>query len=285
MQPFIILVGASGFIGLEYVKYFIKNNIPYITFSRITLNSPDQLFYNLQLHKKYNNQIFLINAAGYTGKPNVDACEDNKAECLYVNSVLPGKLNDLCSSLGIIYCHVSSGCIYNGYDKVFTEEDAPNFTFRQNNCSFYSGTKALGEEIISDNPNKYVWRLRIPFNSDLSNPRNYLSKIIKYPTLLNTANSITYIDDFIDITYKTILQKCPFGIYNITNDGEVHACKLYDILMKNGLISAQKQYYKSIEEFSKTVSSPRSNCLLDNSKIKNLGFKMENAYNIIERII
>ena len=33
---------------------------------------------------------FLINAAGYTGKPNVDACELAKADCLDGNAVLPG---------------------------------------------------------------------------------------------------------------------------------------------------------------------------------------------------
>jgi dTDP-4-dehydrorhamnose reductase len=31
---------------------------------------------------------FLINAAGYTGKPNVDACELHKSECLLGNAVL-----------------------------------------------------------------------------------------------------------------------------------------------------------------------------------------------------
>ena len=31
----------------------------------------------------------------------------------------------------------------------FTEEDVPNFTFRDPPCSFYSGSKALAEEAIS----------------------------------------------------------------------------------------------------------------------------------------
>ena len=33
---------------------------------------------------------FVINAAGYTGKPNVDACELAKAECLSGNAYYPG---------------------------------------------------------------------------------------------------------------------------------------------------------------------------------------------------
>ncbi len=31
----------------------------------------------------------------------------------------------------------------------FREDDAPNFSFRTNHCSFYSGTKALGEEVLA----------------------------------------------------------------------------------------------------------------------------------------
>ncbi len=46
----------------------------------------------------------------------------------------------------------------------FTEEDEPNFTFRRPPCSFYSGTKALGEEAIRGVGQNYIWRLRIPFD-------------------------------------------------------------------------------------------------------------------------
>ena len=35
----------------------------------------------------------------------------------------------------------------------FTEDDPPNFTFRAGPCSFYSGTKALGEEVLAGRPN------------------------------------------------------------------------------------------------------------------------------------
>jgi hypothetical protein len=82
--------------------------------------------------------------------------------------------------------HVSSGCIYTGSrpdGRGFTETDTPNFTFRTNNCSFYSGTKALGEEVLAGKPNVYIWRLRIPFDH-VDNPRNFLTKLIRYQRLL-----------------------------------------------------------------------------------------------------
>src|SRR5262249_42792020 len=110
---------------------------------------------------------FLINAAGYTGKPNVDACELHKTECLFGNAVLPGLIAQACAAAGVPWGHVSSGCIYSGERPGgggFRETDTPNFTFRTNHCSFYSGTKAMGEEVLGGQSGLYLWRLRIPFN-------------------------------------------------------------------------------------------------------------------------
>ena len=118
---------------------------------------------------------------------------------------------------------VSSGCIYTGAREdgsEFTEEDTPNFTFRQNNCSFYSGTKALGEEILSETKKCYIWRLRIPFNHD-DNPRNYLSKLMRYDNLLEATNSISQLDEFVAATFACWEKQIPFGTYNVTNPGYV----------------------------------------------------------------
>ena len=65
-------------------------------------------------------------------KPNVDACEVHKAECLAGNAVLPGTIAQACEAANVPWGHVSSGCIYTGSrpdGSGFTEEDAPNFSF------------------------------------------------------------------------------------------------------------------------------------------------------------
>ena len=38
----------------------------------------------------------VINASGYTGRPNVDACEDNKDDTWYYNVTVPGIIADTC---------------------------------------------------------------------------------------------------------------------------------------------------------------------------------------------
>ena len=151
---------------------------------------------------------FLINVAGFTGRPNVDACEIAKADTLAGCVLLPQVIANACAVAGIPWGHVSSGCLYsgakieeNGKIRVekdmtrpemrelieksperihgFTEEDPPNFSFRDPPTSFYSGAKALGEEVIHGVGQNYSWRLRIPFD-EVDGPRNYLSKVQNY---------------------------------------------------------------------------------------------------------
>jgi dTDP-4-dehydrorhamnose reductase len=57
---------------------------------------------------------FVINAAGYTGKPNVDASEQQKLTCIEANLTLPGIISEVCAQHGIPWGHVSSGCIFTG---------------------------------------------------------------------------------------------------------------------------------------------------------------------------
>ncbi len=176
----ILLLGGTGYIGRAFQKLLVERNVEFQVISRAEFDytNRDQL---IDLIRE-SHPDFLINAAGYTGKPNVDACELYKADCLQGNAVLPGTIREACEATGLSWGHVSSGCIYTGSrpDRSgFTETDAPNFCFRTDNCSFYSGCKAIGEECLADAEDVFVWRLRIPFNH-VDSTRNYLSKLMRY---------------------------------------------------------------------------------------------------------
>ena len=104
------------------------------------------------------------------------------------------------------FMHISSGCVYTGAEKEFTEEDPPNFCFNSEiEGSFYSGTKALSEELINKD-SSFICRLRIPFDH-VDGPRNYLSKIQNYQKLLDakmTIGAVKFLDSQkVSITKKT----------------------------------------------------------------------------------
>ncbi len=126
-----LVLGATGYIGSCFVQHLLRGGEEVRGISRRETDYTvlDELISFL----KEIRPIFLINAAGYTGKPNVDACESDKAECLFGNAVLPGRIRTACEEVGIPWGHVSSGCIYSGRKlngEGWSENDEPNFSFR-----------------------------------------------------------------------------------------------------------------------------------------------------------
>lgn len=271
----IYLLGGSGYVGQAYQTLLADRGLPFKSIARKDLDYTDPV--KLVAALRADRVSFVINAAGYTGKPNVDACELHKEDCLFGNAVLPGRIAHACASAGVPWGHVSSGCIYTGSrpdGSGFTETDAPNFTFRQNNCSFYSGTKGLGEEVLAGLPAVYIWRLRIPFDHrDTS--RNYLTKLMRYDRLLEATNSISQIHEFAAATFACWEKRVPFGIYNVTNPGQVTTHEVVDLILESGVCPKTYAFFKDEAEFmSKVARASRSNCVLSSAKLASVGIKM-----------
>jgi dTDP-4-dehydrorhamnose reductase len=282
----IYLLGGSGYVGTAYQALLTRKGIPFRNLRRAEVNYADRATLTELLRRE--KPEFLINAAGYTGKPNVDACELHKSECLDGNAVLPGTIALACADAGVPWGHVSSGCIYTGArpdGSGFTESDTPNFSFRTNNCSFYSGTKALGEEVLTDKPNVYIWRLRIPFN-EVDNPRNYLTKLQRYATLLEATNSISQLEEFVAATFACWEKRVPFGTYNVTNPGQITTHEVVALIQKTGVSNKNFQFFQDESDFmAKAAKTPRSNCVMDSSKLASVGIRMTEVHAAVEQAL
>lgn len=88
----------------------------------------------------------MLNAAGVTGRPNVDWCEFNKMETIRTNVIGCLNIADICAMKNIYHLLYATGCIFEYDDKHviggkgFTEEESANF-----HGSFYSHTKVRKE--------------------------------------------------------------------------------------------------------------------------------------------
>jgi dTDP-4-dehydrorhamnose reductase len=282
----IYLLGGSGYVGHAYQALLTHKGISFRTVRREDLDYTNGEVLRAALRR--DRPEFLINAAGYTGKPNVDACELHKHECLMGNAVLPGVIADACAEAGVPWGHVSSGCIYTGSradGAGFREEDTPNFSFRTNNCSFYSGTKALGEEVLAGKPNVYIWRLRIPFNH-IDNPRNYLTKLMRYSTLLEATNSISQLEEFVAATFACWEKRVPFGTYNVTNPGAITTHEVVELIRQSGVSRKDFVFFKDEDEFMKMAAkTPRSNCTMDSSKLASVGISMTPVHDAVRHAL
>lgn len=272
-----LLFGSSGYIGSEFARQL---GGAMAAPSHNKLKSYKDVFDAVESA----NPSCVINAAGYTGKPNVDACEAQKDKCLQGNIILPLWIAQACEALKKPFAHVSSGCIYNGHNKAYTEIDPPDFSFVQDNCSFYSGTKAQSEAMLSEY-GCYIWRLRIPFNNE-NNPRNFLTKMLSYSKILNLPNSVSHREEYVTACLKTLALQIPKGIYNVTNPGHTDARTVLELFKKHhpaleSLIDS-KQYFESVEEFMTIAKAARSNCVLDSSKLASFGIQMRPVDEAIE---
>jgi len=305
----ILLLGASGYVGEAFARELQRRQRPFMPLSR--KETDYSRFDVLWKFLKAKKPEFVINAAGYTGKPNVDACELARADALAGNALLPQTIAHACAAAQIPWGHVSSGCIFTGakvtvngrtraekdllrpdlrelVDKTpsaihgFMETDAPNFSFRDPPCSFYSGTKALGEEAIGSIGQSYRWRLRIPFD-EFDSARNYLSKMQRYPKAYDNVNSISHRMDFVKACLDLWGRRAPFGIYNVTNPGFVTTRQVIALIQKILKPAKRFEFWANDEEFYRVaVKTPRSNCVLDVSRLLSTGVKLRPVVEALE---
>jgi dTDP-4-dehydrorhamnose reductase len=306
----VFLLGASGYIGQAFEKEMIQRGIPLRPVARKEINYADYRVLRATLQKE--KPEFVINAGGFTGKPNVDACENQRGETIAGNVTLAQTVAQACDAAGVRLGFVSSGCIYAGAkvrrecgtwaveDRLteplvsellsershrvagFSETDEPNFCFAHNNCSFYSGTKALAEEVMAGFPDFYVWRLRIPFD-ELDGSRNYLSKVQRYAKVYQNWNSVSHRRDFVAACLDTWLQKVPGGVYNVVNPGYVSTQEVVEKIREKLKSGWSPAFWGSDDEFYRFGAvTPRSNCILDTTKILKAGIRIRSVGEALE---
>jgi UDP-glucose 4,6-dehydratase len=127
--------------------------------------------------------------------------------------------------------------------------------------------------------------MRIPFNHIDSN-RNYLSKLIRYDRLLNVTNSISHLDDFVRVCWETWRRRVPFGIYNVTNTGSITTREATELIKTHREPDRIFEFFENEEEFMRLAAkTPRSSCVLDNSKLRATGIQISDVGDAIERAL
>jgi dTDP-4-dehydrorhamnose reductase len=302
----ILLLGASGYMGQAFATELRRRRHSFIPLTRKAIDYTD--FDLLFDYIRKLKPEFIINAAGYPGRPNVDACETAREETLFANTLLPQTISRACSMTSTPWGHVSSGCIYHGAKLIddkgmrlvegaelrqlleehseqicgYTEWDEPNFSFHHSPCNFYSGTKALAEEAIRGAGEVYLWRPGMPFN-ERSEPRNFLWRIQNYNKVFNGVNSLSHLEDFVRACLDLWERRAPFGIYNVTNPGAVLTRQVIEMIERILKPNRRFEFWKDEEEFYRWgAGALRSNCVLDPSKLSVAGIKMRPVEEALE---
>ncbi|KAL3631492.1 Rhm1p [Castilleja foliolosa] len=258
-----LIYGKTGWIGGLLGKLCEKQGIAYV-YGKGRLENRSQIVADILAVKPTH----VFNAAGVTGRPNVDWCETHKTETIRANVAGTLTLADVCRENSLLMINYATGCIFE-YDAThlegsgigFKEEDKPNFL-----GSFYSKTKAMVEELLREYDNVCTLRVRMPISSDLSNPRNFITKISKYNKVVNIPNSMTVLDELLPISIEMAKRNLR-GIWNFTNPGVVSHNEILEMYKK--YIDPEFKYTNfTLEEQAKVIVAQRSNNEMDASKLK-----------------
>ena len=166
--------------------------------------------------------------------------------------------------------------------KGYSEDEVPKFSFRHPPCSFHNGTKVLAEEAIAGVGQNYIWRLRIPFD-EIDSPRNALTKLQKYPKVYENLNSFSHRGDFVRACLDLWERRAAFGIYNVTNPGAISTRQIVEKIERLLKPSRPFEFFADDNQFYTTgVKAPRSNCMLDTTKLLAAGVQMRTVNEAFE---
>jgi dTDP-4-dehydrorhamnose reductase len=254
-----ILIVGRGWTGRKMMEELIRRD------HIVTMCSHKLAIEELDKHR--HSYDWVINCAGMTGSPNVDACELDREGTTYANAIFPAFLYKAAviykaavknedSEFGLNrlfwgtrFAHFSSGCIYQG--EINHVYDDPNYF-----GSIYSVTKGVSDLYLKDRA--LVFRIRMPFTG-VDEKKNYLTKVINYAKngkLIDSGlNSLTDLDEAVRVACD-LIEKNETGPVNLVNDGSVTMHELVEML---GLENVS---WFTEEEFKAATLASRSTCTI-----------------------
>lgn len=265
-----ILIIGNGFIGTRCAEAWGDE----VVLSGKILHIKEDV---LDLLNEHNPDV-VLNAAGVRGQPNVDWCETNQLETILGNTKLPIIIAEACQEKNIYLLHIGSGCIFYGESpdpKGWKEDDFGN------PIPVYSRAKYAADLVLSTLPNVGIARIRMPIDY-IPSKTNLIDKLISFEKVIDVENSVTIIDDMIQVFYK-LLEKKAEGIFHVTNPGTVkhrEIIALYEELVdpkhSNEWISNEDLVKQGL------ATKDRSNNFLQSENLEKLSISMRPAQEAIE---
>ncbi|MBU6370951.1 MAG: NAD-dependent epimerase/dehydratase family protein [Patescibacteria group bacterium] len=215
----------------------------------------------------------IVCAIGFTGASNVDDCEKDIDRTIQANTVVPIYLAELSFRFPDVHIlDISTGCMFADPDREYDDDDIGDY-----DALFYSRTKIYAEEML-----KYparqgrkisICRIRLILDWK-SSAKNALDKLIRYKTIIDIPNSLTYVPTMCR-AFDFIIANKVYGVINIVNDGTLRYPKLLD------------EYKKYVPSYSyeittlKKLGIDRTNVRLLPRRLAELGFKNETVDEVV----
>ena len=230
MSKKILILGSTGMLGHQVVKYFLQYD--------------DYIVYDIAFKTKFREETIILDVRDYDAlhnifmdiKPDfvvncigllVQEANKNISDAIYINSYFPHQLKSLVNLINSKLIHISTDCVFSGKKGQYTETD------HRDGSDTYARTKILGEiiddknvtlrtsligkELKQNGTGLYNWFLNQ--NTDI---KGYINAVWSGVTTIELSKAI-----------KWAIEKDIRGLYHITNN---------ETITKNNLLSLFKKY-------------------------------------------
>lgn len=206
-----IVLGASGFLGQQCVKY-LRLAGKKVLESSARLEKPSEILEQIQK----SGARYVICAAGISGRPTIDWCETHEDETYNINYLAVLNLMEVCKDVHLTI--FGSGAVYTGTKALYTEDDPPDF-----DSKVYSKYRIMLEKMLK--PNVLYLRIMYPCTFD-GHPKCFYQKMLGRKGSVHAARvSITSVPDMFP-HISTLAESGSTGIYNFVADGAVSLTEL-----------------------------------------------------------
>lgn len=271
-----ILIFGRGQLGQAYHEYYQEKGDDVRIAEGVDIRQFDQVSGAIA---EFEPDV-VFNCAG---KTNLDWCEQNQLECFDVNTLGSDCIGRACQEAGVYLVHLSSGCVQESLteDIVHTEDHPPH------PLAFYSWTKVWAENLLMERAERQGLKVLLLRGRQLmsakANKRNALTKMLTYNKFIDTANSMTIVEDLIEATDKLVELRAE-GLYNITNPGVMTPLRLAELLKE--LVKPDMEFIKiTKDELNAMTLATRVDCVLDTSKLNALGIELEEIESRLRRLL
>jgi dTDP-4-dehydrorhamnose reductase len=260
-----ILIFGNGYVGNRCKEAWGDEAV----LSTAHIGSAEDAKREIELHKP----DAILNAAGITGRPNVDWCDapGNQIPTILGNTKLPIDIATAAQETGVYLLHMGSGCIFYGDaphdDRAWKEDDFGN------PLPTYSRSKYAADLVLSTLPNVGIARIRMPIDH-VPGERNLIDKLAKYSKIIDVENSVTIIDDMIS-AFRQLMEKKAVGIYHVTNPGTMKHRELIALYEELVDPSHTNEWISNDDLVKQGLATKgRSNNFLNTDKLQSLGITM-----------
>lgn len=205
----ILIVGAHGQLGKALSARFPRAK----AVDRDTFDMTD---WNMLEAYDWSGVKYILNAAAYT---NVDEAEtpEGRVATWKINATGPGYLAKITAQHDITLVHVSTDYVFDG-TKTPHPEDEP-----YSPLGVYGQSKAAGDIAVSTAPKHYILRIQALIGEGHNFVRimtGLAEKNIHPSVVEDQITRLTFTPTLVDGIHHLLTTKAPYGIYNLTNDGE-----------------------------------------------------------------